>query len=72
MTTTQSRSPSDTTVLQRYVPQFVAEWLRDAPDERYRALESTLVFADISGFTRLTEMLGASAISAGTALTTWA
>ena len=41
-----------------YVPSLVVEWLRDTPDETYRALDCTLVFADVSGFTRMTEMLG--------------
>ena len=39
-----------------YVPSLVADWLRDQPDTRYRALDGTLVFADVSGFTRMTEM----------------
>ncbi len=42
-----------------YVPTIVADWLRDSPAERHRSLDCTLVFADVSGFTRLTEMLGA-------------
>ena len=42
-----------------YVPTLVLQWLRDRPEERHRAVDCTLVFADISGFTRLTEMLGA-------------
>jgi len=40
-----------------YVPSLVVDWLRDDPGSRYRALDGTLVFADVSGFTRLTEML---------------
>ncbi len=43
-----------------YVPSLTADWLRDCPQERYRALDGTLVFADISGFTRLTGMLARS------------
>jgi class 3 adenylate cyclase/tetratricopeptide (TPR) repeat protein len=42
-----------------YIPRLVAEWLRERPSERHRVIDSTLVFADISGFTRMTEMLGA-------------
>ncbi|MGA2012660.1 MAG: adenylate/guanylate cyclase domain-containing protein, partial [Solirubrobacteraceae bacterium] len=41
-----------------YVPSLVADWLRDRPGERHRALDCTLLFADISGFTRMTELLG--------------
>jgi class 3 adenylate cyclase/tetratricopeptide (TPR) repeat protein len=42
-----------------HVPTVVADWLRDQPQRRHQALDCTLVFADISGFTRLTELLGA-------------
>ncbi len=40
-----------------YVPALLAEWLRDCPRTRYRSFDGTLVFADVSGFTRMTEML---------------
>ncbi len=49
----------DEELLGPYVPTFVLQWLRDRPEERHRAVDCTLVFADISGFTRMTEMLGA-------------
>lgn len=35
----------------------MADWLQERPGDRYRAVDCTLVFADISGFTRMTEML---------------
>ena len=47
----------DNELLGAYVPTLVLQWLRDAPEERHRALDCTLVVADISGFTRMTEML---------------
>jgi class 3 adenylate cyclase/tetratricopeptide (TPR) repeat protein len=47
----------DDELLGAYVPTLVLEWLRDRPAQRHRALDCTLVFADISGFTRMTEML---------------
>ena len=47
----------DEELLGAYVPTLVLQWLRDWPEERHRALDCTLVFADISGFTRMTEML---------------
>jgi class 3 adenylate cyclase/predicted ATPase len=43
--------------LRPYVADLHAQWLREEPDERYRRLAGTLVFADISGFTPLTERL---------------
>jgi class 3 adenylate cyclase/tetratricopeptide (TPR) repeat protein len=48
---------TESRLLRPYVPRFVADWLQERPDERYRAIDCTLVFADISGFTRMTEML---------------
>jgi class 3 adenylate cyclase len=47
----------DKELLGAYVPTLVLEWLRDRPQERHQVLDCTLVFADISGFTRMTEML---------------
>ena len=47
----------DDELLGAYVPTLVLQWLRDRPEERHRVLDCTLVFADISGFTRMTEML---------------
>jgi class 3 adenylate cyclase/tetratricopeptide (TPR) repeat protein len=40
-----------------YVPRLVLEWLRDEPGRRHRRIDGTLLFADISGFTALTETL---------------
>jgi class 3 adenylate cyclase/tetratricopeptide (TPR) repeat protein len=40
-----------------YVPQLVVDWLADSPAQRHRAVAGTGVFADISGFTALTERL---------------
>ena len=44
-------------LLKPYVPRLVVNWLRTMPDERHLALESSLLFVDISGFTALTERL---------------
>ncbi len=44
-------------LLKPYVPRLVVSWLRHTPDARHLALDSTLVFVDISGFTALTEHL---------------
>lgn len=40
-----------------YVPRLLIDWLRDTPDLRYRSVEGTLAFVDISGFTKMTERL---------------
>jgi class 3 adenylate cyclase/tetratricopeptide (TPR) repeat protein len=40
-----------------YVPRLVAEWMESEPATRYRSIPGTCVFADISGFTKLTERL---------------
>ena len=47
----------DNELLGAYVPTLVLQWLRDRPAQRHRVIDGTLVFADISGFTRMTEML---------------
>src|SRR5262249_44400691 len=40
-----------------YVPLISLEWLAETPEMRHRQIEGTLVFADVSGFTQLTEKL---------------
>lgn len=40
-----------------YVPRFLLEWERRYGDTRHQAVEGSLVFADVSGFTRLSERL---------------
>jgi class 3 adenylate cyclase/predicted ATPase len=40
-----------------YVPRLALSWLAAQPDEAVRVLIGTLAFVDISGFTRLTEIL---------------
>jgi class 3 adenylate cyclase/tetratricopeptide (TPR) repeat protein len=48
---------TDSRLLRPYVPTLVADWLQERPEERHRSVDCTLLFADISGFTRMTEML---------------
>ena len=43
--------------LRPYVPDLAVEWLRDHPEERARAVEGTMAFVDISGFTALARRL---------------
>jgi class 3 adenylate cyclase/tetratricopeptide (TPR) repeat protein len=45
------------TGMDAYVPRVVVDWLRDAPTTQWQELDATLVFVDISGFTRLSERL---------------
>ncbi|MEP6658417.1 MAG: adenylate/guanylate cyclase domain-containing protein [Acidimicrobiales bacterium] len=40
-----------------YVPRVVREWLDDDPDTLHRRIEGSIVFVDISGFTRMSERL---------------
>ena len=40
-----------------YVPRLVIDWLRKSPAAETRIVHGSLVFADISGFTRLSEAL---------------
>jgi class 3 adenylate cyclase/tetratricopeptide (TPR) repeat protein len=44
-------------LLHPYVPRLVRRWLVDEPETRWRSVDGTLVFVDISGFTRLSERL---------------
>jgi class 3 adenylate cyclase/tetratricopeptide (TPR) repeat protein len=43
--------------LKPYVPRLLIEWVKRTPETRYRSIEGSLVFVDISGFTALTERL---------------
>ena len=40
-----------------YVPRLVVDWLAEEPHRDHRRVDGTCVFADISGFTNLTERL---------------
>jgi class 3 adenylate cyclase/tetratricopeptide (TPR) repeat protein len=52
-------SGSETTAdpLAAYVPRLVVDWLADEPERQHRTVPGTYVFADITGFTTLTERL---------------
>ena len=43
--------------LRRHVPRVALTWDDEAPGQAWRVIEGTLMFADISGFTALTEKL---------------
>src|ERR1700733_15513278 len=40
-----------------YYPRLVIDWIMTTPEDRYREVESTIAFVDISGFTKLSEGL---------------
>jgi class 3 adenylate cyclase/tetratricopeptide (TPR) repeat protein len=50
-------SSESQTRVSRYLPRPVIGWLADEPDRRVREVEGSLVFADVSGFTALSERL---------------
>lgn len=54
-----------------YVPTLIVDWLRDLPGERYRSLDCTLAFADISGFTRMTDVPRTATVTATTQTRLW-
>jgi class 3 adenylate cyclase/tetratricopeptide (TPR) repeat protein len=41
-----------------YLPDLVSEWVATTPEQRHLVLDGTLIFADVSGFTPLSERLG--------------
>ena len=56
---TADPSANRSTDLEPFVSELARKWLQETPELRARQLVGTLVFADISGFTRLTERLAA-------------
>jgi class 3 adenylate cyclase/tetratricopeptide (TPR) repeat protein len=55
--TSPSLSTSEALPLSSYVPRLLLQHLADEPERRAWTLEGTVVFVDISGFTRLSERL---------------
>ncbi len=47
----------DTTVLRPYLPRLVLDWVHDEAATRWKAIDGTFVFADLSGFTKMSERL---------------
>jgi class 3 adenylate cyclase/tetratricopeptide (TPR) repeat protein len=46
--------------LRPYLPRLLTQWLADDPDTQWREVDGTVVFVDISGFTKLSEKLAKS------------
>src|SRR4051794_1176606 len=44
-------------VLKPYVPRLLLDWAATEPDVRWRELDASVVFVDISGFTSMSERL---------------
>ena len=44
-------------VLRPYIPRLTIRWLAEEPDSTYRVVEGSMVFVDISGFTKMSERL---------------
>lgn len=43
--------------LARHVPRIALDWIADTPEQRWKLVSGSMVFADISGFTALSERL---------------
>jgi class 3 adenylate cyclase/tetratricopeptide (TPR) repeat protein len=50
-------SPVEVGRLRPYLPRLELDWIARNPDERVHELDGTLVFVDISGFTKMSERL---------------
>ena len=61
ITIASAAAPSTThelmTGLRRHIPELAIEWAVDTPERLWQAVDGTLCFADISGFTALSEKL---------------
>jgi class 3 adenylate cyclase/tetratricopeptide (TPR) repeat protein len=53
----ESVARRETEVLLPYVPRLVADWAATRSSELWRPIEATMVFADLSGFTAMSERL---------------
>src|SRR5918996_3763862 len=43
--------------LRPYLPRLLIQWLATTPDDMHREVDGSIVFVDISGFTKLSERL---------------
>src|SRR5690349_676354 len=50
-------SISSAPVLAPYLPRLLIEWICEEPERSWRAVDGSVVFVDISGFTKLSERL---------------
>ncbi len=68
-TVTAAANVSAASLLVPYVSRLSLDWLVDAPGVQARTIDGTLAFVDISGFTRLTELLASRGKSGAEELT---
>jgi class 3 adenylate cyclase/tetratricopeptide (TPR) repeat protein len=52
-----TRASEQFEALAPFLPRVVHEWLADEPEQRWHEVDGTVVFVDVSGFTRLSERL---------------
>jgi class 3 adenylate cyclase/tetratricopeptide (TPR) repeat protein len=57
MSTTDPNVSDRAAELVSFVPRLTIEWLRSSPELRWLEIDGTLAFADISGFTAMSEQL---------------
>ncbi|MGZ4132057.1 MAG: adenylate/guanylate cyclase domain-containing protein, partial [Actinomycetota bacterium] len=50
-------TPAPSATLKPYLPRLAIDWLATRPEDRWQALEGSVVFVDISGFTKMSERL---------------
>jgi class 3 adenylate cyclase/tetratricopeptide (TPR) repeat protein len=48
---------SESELLSPYLPRLTVDWVAHSPEVRHRSVEGTVVFVDVSGFTKLSEKL---------------
>src|SRR6478752_8821657 len=53
-------APTQDADFRPYLPRLLVNWVRHTPEDLHRTVDGTLVFVDISGFTKLTERLARS------------
>jgi class 3 adenylate cyclase/tetratricopeptide (TPR) repeat protein len=61
--------PTAEDLLRPYVAGLARRWLEETPEQSFRVEDGTLAFVDISGFTRLTELLSTRGKSGAEELT---
>jgi len=54
----EAQAPKQTAeILRPYIPRLTIRWLAEEPEANYKVVEGSMVFVDISGFTKMSERL---------------